>query len=394
MARTGLFSPWIYVLCGLLIMLIVLVFARVASFFEDTGGPVNYAGLAFGPFVGFQAGWLLTLSRAAAFAANAHLLVTYAGWLWPPLLDGAWHTGVVLLVCAVLAVINIVGVRQGLLALFALTVLKLLPLVLLVLLGLGQVNPQIFTGAEVPPMDSLGETMLIVFYAFVGFESAVIPAGEARNARRDIPLALVRTILAITLFYFCIQVVTISVAPEVGGSQTPLADVALLLMGAAGAAVLTLGAVFSIGGNLTASMLSAPRMLYAMAHIGSMPAWFGAVHPRFHTPANAIGFYAVFSIILALSGGFVWLAAMSTVVRLLVYVVSIATLPVLQRRIGEYEGQFRLPGGLLIPVFAVFLSLWLMSHAPLKSWLITAAFMAVGAVVYTLSTTFWYRRPK
>lgn len=385
MARTGLFSPWLYVLCGLLIMLIVLVFARVASFFDDTGGPVTYAGRAFGPFAGFQAGWLLTLSRAAAFAANAHLMVTYAGWLWPPLLDGAWHTGVVLLVCAALAVVNIVGVRQGMAALFALTLLKLLPLVMLVLLGLGQVNPQIFTGAEVPPMDTLGETMLIVFYAFVGFESAVIPAGEARNARRDIPLALVRTILAITLFYFFIQVVTISVAPDVGGSETPLADVALILAGAAGAGLLTLGAVFSISGNLTASMLSAPRMLYAMAHIGSMPAWFGAVHPRFHTPANAIGFYAVFSIVLALSGGFVWLAAMSTVVRLLVYVMSIATLPVLQRRIGEYEGQFRLPGGLLIPALAFLVSLWLMSHAPLKSWLVTAAFMAVGAVVYAFT---------
>jgi amino acid transporter len=384
-ARTGLFSPWLYVLCGLLIMLIVLVFARVASFFDDTGGPVTYAGRAFGPFAGFQAGWLLTLSRAAAFAANAHLMVTYAGWLWPPLLDGAWHTGVVLLVCAALAVVNIVGVRQGMAALFALTLLKLLPLVMLVLLGLGQVNPQIFTGAEVPPMDTLGETMLIVFYAFVGFESAVIPAGEARNARRDIPLALVRTILAITLFYFFIQVVTISVAPDVGGSETPLADVALILAGAAGAGLLTLGAVFSISGNLTASMLSAPRMLYAMAHIGSMPAWFGAVHPRFHTPANAIGFYAVFSIVLALSGGFVWLAAMSTVVRLLVYVMSIATLPVLQRRIGEYEGQFRLPGGLLIPALAFLVSLWLMSHAPLKSWLVTAAFMAVGAVVYAFT---------
>ncbi|MGD2130938.1 MAG: amino acid permease, partial [Lysobacterales bacterium] len=78
----GWFSPWIYVLCGLLIMLIVLVFARVASYFEDTGGPVVYATRAFGPFVGFQAGWLLTLSRAAAFAANTHLLVTYAGWFW------------------------------------------------------------------------------------------------------------------------------------------------------------------------------------------------------------------------------------------------------------------------------------------------------------------------
>jgi amino acid transporter len=132
-------------------------------------------------------------------------------------------------------------------------------------------------------------------------------------------------------------------------------------------------------------MLSAPRMLYAMAHIGSMPAWFGAVHPRLHTPANAIVFYAVFSIALALSGGFVWLAAMSTVVRLLVYVMSIATLPVLHRKIGEYEGQFRLPAGLALPVLAFLVSLWLMSHAPLKSWLVTAGFMAAGAVIYAFT---------
>jgi amino acid transporter len=384
-AQAGLFSPWVFVLCGLLIMLIVLVFARVASYFDDTGGPVTYAGKAFGPFAGFQAGWLLTLSRAAAFAANAHLLVTYAGWFWPPLLDGAWHTINVLAVCVALGAINIVGIRQGMAALFVLTVLKLLPLVLLVLIGLGQANPAIFTGAELPPLASLGETMLIVFYAFVGFESAVIPAGEGRDARRDLPLALVRTILAVTLFYFCIQVVTLSVAPDIGGSETPLADVALLLMGAAGAGVLTLGAVFSISGNLTASMLSAPRMLYAMAHIGSMPAWFGAVHPRFHTPANAIAFYAVFSIALALSGGFVWLAAISTVVRLLVYVLSIATLPVLHRKVGEYEGQFRLPGGYFVPVLALLLSVWLMSHAPLESWLLTGGFMVAGSVVYAFT---------
>jgi len=384
-AETGLFSPWVFVLCGLLIMLIVLVFARVASYFDDTGGPVTYAGKAFGPFAGFQAGWLLTLSRAAAFAANAHLLVTYAGWFWPPLLEGAWHTINVLLVCVALGIINIVGIRQGMAALFALTVLKLLPLVLLVLFGLGHANPDIFTGAEMPPLASLGETMLIVFYAFVGFESAVIPAGEGRDARRDIPLALIRTILAITLFYFCIQVVTISVAPDAGGSRTPLADVALVLMGAAGAGVLTLGAVFSIGGNLTASMLSAPRMLYAMAHIGSMPAWFGAVHSRFQTPANAIAFYAVFSIALALSGGFVWLAAISTVVRLLVYVLSIATLPVLHRKLGERDGQFRLFGGFSIPILALVLSVWLMTHAPLESWLLTGGFMAAGAAVYAFT---------
>ena len=182
-----------------------------------------------------------------------------------------------------------------------------------------------------------------------------------------------------------IQVVTISVDPAASASKTPLADVALLLMGAAGATLLTVGAVFSISGNLTASMLSAPRMLYAMAHIGSMPPWFGAVHPRFHTPANAIGFYAAFSIALALSGGFVWLAAISTVVRLLVYVMCIAALPMLQRKIGEVDGQFRLPGGYLVPALAFLLSLWLMTHAPLKSWGLTAAFMGVGVLVYAIA---------
>ena len=383
--RAGLFSPWIYVACGVLIMAIVFVFARVASYFRDTGGPVTYATRAFGPFVGFQAGWLLTLSRAAAFAANAHLMVTYAGWFWPPLSDGSWHLAAVSAVCVLLTAINMVGVRQGMLAIFALTVLKLLPLLLLVFLGISQTNPEIFTGAEIPRLDSLGETMLIVFYAFVGFESAVIPAGEARNPRRDIPLALVYTILAITVFYFLIQVVTISVAPDIGGSKTPLTDVALILMGTAGATILTLGAVFSISGNLTSSMLSAPRMLYAMSRLGSLPAWFGAIHPRYQTPANAILFYALFSIALALSGGFVFLAVMSTVVRLMVYVMCIATLPVLHRKLGEFEGQFRLVGGMAIPILALVLSLWLMTHASMKSWLATGVFMLLGSVMYLIS---------
>jgi len=383
--RAGLFSPWIYVGCGLLIMAIVLVFARVASYISDTGGPVTYATVAFGPFAGFQAGWLLTLSRAASFAANSHLMVTYAGWFWPPLADGMVHLTAVCGVCVVLMVINVIGLRQGMLALFALTVLKLLPLLLLVVLGISQTNPEIFTGADVPALDSLGETMLIVFYAFVGFESAVIPAGEARNAKRDIPMALVRTILAITVFYFLIQVVTISVAPDIAGSKTPLADVALILMGAAGAAILTLGAVFSISGNLTSSMLSAPRMVYAMGQQGSLPAWFGRVHPRFHTPANAILFYAGFSILLALSGGFVWLAAMSTVVRLMVYVMCISSLPLLHRKLGEYEGQFKLWGGMTIPVLALVVSVWLMTHASMKSWLLTGAFLVAGGVLYLLT---------
>ncbi len=383
--RAGLFSPWLFVICGLLIMLIVLSMSRVASFFRNTGGPVTYATEAFGPFAGFQTGWLLTLARAAAFAANAHLMVTYAGWFWPPLIDSGWHMAAVVAVCVLLTAINFVGVKQGLMALFALTLLKLLPLVLLVFLGISQTNPQIFTGAEIPPLDSLGETALILFYAFVGFESALVPAGEARSPRRDIPMALVKTILAVSVFYFLIQIVTISVAPDIGDSNTPLADVALILMGSAGAAILTLGAVFSISGNLTSSMLSAPRMLYVMGHDGSLPGWFSNVHAKFRTPSNAILSYGLFAILLALSGGFVWLAVISTVVRLLVYIMCVLTLPVLQRKVDEIDGQFRLPGGMTIPLLALLLSLWLMTHVSMQSWLACAGFMAVGSFLYLLT---------
>ena len=382
--RAGLFSPWLFVICGLLIMLVVITLSKVASYFRDTGGPVTYATTAFGPFAGFQTGWLLTLSRAASFAANAHLMVTYAGWFWPPLVDGAWHMAAVAMVCVALTVINVIGVKQGMMALFALTLLKLLPLVLLVFLGISQTNPEIFTGAEIPPLDSLGETALILFYAFVGFESALVPAGEARSPRRDIPRALVKTIFAVAIFYFLIQVVTISVAPDIAGSKTPLADVALILMGSAGAAILTLGAVFSITGNLTSSMLSAPRMVYVMGHDGSLPRWFSIVHQKYRTPANAIMSYGLFAILLSLSGGFVWLAKMATVVRLLVYVMCILTIPFLHRKLGEYEGQFKLPGGMAIPVFALLLSLWLMTHASLQSWMATGGFMLLGSVLYVL----------
>jgi len=179
-----------------------------------------------------------------------------------------------------------------------------------------------------------------------------------------------------------LQAVAVSVDPEIGGSEAPLADVAAMLLGGAGAALIALAAVFSISGNLTASVLSAPRMLYAMGRQGSLPGWFGRVHRRFHTPANAIGSYAVFAALLALSGGFVWLAVISTLVRLMVYVLVIATLPVLQRRGAGEATPFRLPGGYSIPLLAVLLSAWLMSHAPPESWAGMAAFMALGTLIY------------
>ena len=385
-AKSGNFSPWLFLICAVLIMTVVLCFARAASFFRDTGGPIQYAGLAFGPFAGFQTGWLVYIGRLAAIGANISLMVTYAGWFWAPLVSGIGHQVAVAVAFVLLAVFNIIGVRQSMNVVFLFSALKLVPLFLLILLGLTHIQPGILVHVELPVSGTLGETLLILLYAFVGFESAVVPAGEARNPRKDIPRAITFTVLTITAVYFLIQLISVSVLPGLAESKTPLADVAEILMGATGAALLTFGAVFSIGGNCSASMLSAPRMTYALAKMGSLPAWFGAIHPRTRTPFNSIVFYAGLGLVLALSGSFVWLAVVSTLARLLSYILGVAALPVLEKRIEKTEGQFRLRGGYLVPAIALLLCLWLITFASVTAWLTTAAFFALGSVLYLQSS--------
>lgn len=384
-AKSGNFSPWLFLICAVLIMTVVLSFARAASFFRDTGGPIQYASLAFGSFAGFQTGWLVYIGRLAAIGANISLMVTYAGWFWTPLTAGIGHQVAVTAAFILLAIFNIIGVRQSMNVVFLFSALKLVPLFLLILLGLAHIQPEILLTAKLPVSGSLGETILVLLYAFVGFESAVVPAGEARNPRKDIPRAITFTVLTITVVYFLIQMVSVSVFPDLATSKTPLADVAEILMGATGAALLTFGAVFSIGGNCSASMLSAPRMTYALAKMESLPAWFGVVHQRTRTPVNSIVFYAALGLVLALSGSFVWLAVVSTLARLLSYILGVAALPVLEKRIEKTQDQFRLRGGYLVPAVALLLCLWLITFASATAWLTTAVFFALGSLLYLAS---------
>ncbi len=386
-AATGAFSPWLFVIGGVLIFTVVLCFARASSMIRTTGGVIVYATHAFGPFVGFQTGWLAFLSRVASMGANTNLLVTYASWLWAPL-DGTPGRPVALItIFTALIWLNIRGVRNSIGLLYVFTVLKLLPLSLLVLFGLGHIDLQSLTSAEFPEFGVLGESLLLVLYAYVGFEGTVIPAGEGRNPRRELPGAMINTILLIGLIYVMVQLVSMSALPDLAEHQgrAALTDVAGALMGWAGAAILTLGAIFSIAGNLTSSVLSASRMPFALARDGSLPAWLALVHPRRHTPYASILLYGGLGLVLALSGTFIYLAIVSTLVRLLTYMVSIAALPILARTTEDHENRFRLPGGLAIPVVAFLLCLWLVSHATVEAWLWTFMFFAAGSGLYAWS---------
>lgn len=383
-AQAGYFSPWVFVLCGILILSVALTLARAASFFEITGGPVVYTTHAFGRFVGFQTGLLIYVSRVAAIAASANLIVSYAAALWVPLASGFPRLAAIVGYISLATILNAIGVRAGMAVIYVISVLKLAPLLLLMLFGLPSAEWGQVAAAGMPESESLGQTMLVLMYAFIGFEFSLIAAGETRNARAEIPKALVGTVIAISFCYALIQLVVISVGPDLGQSDAPLVEVARRLMGPAGALILGLGVISSVGGGSLTSLLTAPRLTFALSRDGSLPAWLGKVSERSRVPVNSILFCGLFSIGMALSQGFVWLVTLSTFVRLLTYALCIASLPRIERTIPIEEGQFRLPGGLAIPAIGFLLTIWLISHSTAENFLIAGLIIAVGSLVFWL----------
>lgn len=379
---TGLFSPVLFLLCGALMATLMLSFAQAASYFQGTGGPLLYAGTAFGPFVGFQTGWLLYAGRATAIAANANLFATYLGTYVPAVNDGVGRLAVIVGLGTLFAWINVTGVKQGIGAILAISVLKFVPLAVFVLVGLTHVRPAMFADTTVPAFTTLGEAALVVFYAFVGFEGALVPAGESRDPRRDLPKALLVTALGGTLLYVGIQIVSVALTPELATSTRPLVDAAQVFMGAAGVAMLAFAAMASVLGNYASSVLAAPRMTYALAREGTLPAVFARVHPTWQTPHVSILAFIVLGVTLGATGTFTQLAVLSALTRLIGYTSSLAALPRLAKRFGHEPQAMRLPGGFLIPAAGLVICAWLMAQVRFEAVWKTAALMGVGTALY------------
>ncbi len=383
-ALAGDFSPWLFVLCALLIAPIILCFAELSSAFGNTGGPVLYARCAFGSFVGFQAGWAFYIARLTAFAANLNLLVVSVGHFWPVANDPLVRLGLLAAVSAALAWVNIVGARAAMASLGALTLLKLLPLLLLAAYGLSQVDARVVSAA--PPAAELGAGLLLVIYAYVGFESSVVPAGEARNPQRDMPRALLGALLVAAALYALIQFAAQSLVPNLASVERPLLAAGEAWLGPLGAGLVALGILASVGGNLLGSMFSTARISYRLGLDGQLPDWFAKVHPRHLTPTNSILAYAVAAFALAASGSFVWLAVISVLTRLLLYLTCIASMPAVRRQAGAAQA-LRLPGNWLLPVIAVCVCLGLLTQVDGRAVAATAVLLAIGSLLYA-----WARR--
>ena len=385
--KAGILSPWLFLAGGLLITTVVLTYSELASYFRESGGPVLYASTAFGSLAGFTAGWFLYLSRMAAFAANSTVMAIYLGGIWPWFAQGPGRALVIVAVTVALTWANYVGVRDGVRTIGVFTLFKILPLLLLILVGLPHVAGETLLPVSLPTVEDPGATMLLLIYAFVGFEAGTITAGETSRPRYTIPRALVGTVVATGIFYFLIVLVYVSVFPATGKEQATLVDIGYVLAGAVGAVAITVAAVFSIGGNLASIMLTVPRLTFALSQERMLPGWFGRVHDRYKTPGNSIVFLGALSMAFALTGTFEKLAVASSLMRLIVYLLCIAALPMVRRAADEEARarSYRLRGGYTLPVVAFVLCVWIAAQSNWASLRLTGILFAAGLILYTVT---------
>jgi amino acid transporter len=382
-ALIGSYSLIAFVVCALVVTLIVLCFAEVGSRFDETGGPYLYAREAFGPTVGFEVGWLIWLARLTAFAANCNLLVSYLGFFWAPANSRAPRAMIITGVVLFLTALNIFGVRQAAIASNLFTVGKLIPILAFIAAGLFFLNPHSFALGARPSAGAFSQSVLLLIYAFTGFEMASIPAGEIRNPQKHLPRALLIAIAVVACTYILIQIVCIGTLPELASSQKPLADAAQRFMGTAGAAIISAGAIISIAGNLNIVLLSGSRVPFAIAEQRQLPSVFAAVHRRFFTPHIAILVTAGVMLVLTLKSSFVAALTISAIARLVTYAVTCAALPVLRGRADVPMPAFKVRGGPIIAVAALILAVWLLANSTLREALTAVIAGAVGMVIYS-----------
>src|SRR5216683_2769582 len=328
-------------IAGAAMGVIIACFAEVASQFSEAGGPYLYARTAFGRLTGILVGWMLYLAQTAAPAANANLFVIYLAEFWPAAKE-PWPRFVILTVLVgLLALINARGARQGTAVSNVFTVAKILPLLMVVSAGAAVtiIHPAPWGAASPMPASVWMKAMVLLIFAYGGFESALAPMSEAKNPGRDAAFALFVALVAVY-------------------------------------------------GYLGAKLLGMPRVTFALAKGGDLPQVFAAVSPRFHTPWFSILFYAAAVWGLAIVGTFTWNVTLSVVARLFYYAVVCAAVIALRRKHPQ-AARFRLPGGPVLAVLGIGIALVLATQVDLSKSVILAA--TVGAA---LLNWLWARRAR
>jgi amino acid transporter len=378
----GPWSPMAVLLAGCSIFIVILCFAEVGSRFEDVGGPYLYSREAFGPAVGFQIGWLQIWSRLFAGAAALNILVAYLGLASTPRVRAFTMTALMVIVTA----INITGVRKAAWTVNVFTIAKLVPLVLLIFLGVFHLQREVFaTQTVVTP--NWPEAILLLVFAYGGFESGVVAASEARNPKGDTAFALISSMTIVMIVYGSTQLAVVGVLPNAAATTTPIASALREMLGGAGFTIGSVAVAVSVYGWLTGFALQTPRIVFSMAERGEMPSFLASVHHRFRTPHAAILANSVVVLVLGLYSSFGQAATFGAIARLCVLASTCGALILLRTRLRD-PAPFQLPYGRVLAVAGIAFCAWLLVTRSFTQMWILLAIMAAGAAIYQLTVRF------
>ncbi len=351
-ALAGPATGWVVAATALLATAAALCLAELGSRFETTGGPVEYCRAAFGPTAGFAIGWL---SWTATVLAAASLLNLFADLLAPQA-----RVPILVIVGAGLTLMTMAGVGRSSAVSAGLAALKFVLLAAVALAGLAAHAAPALPPAAPPHLSS---AILLLFFAFVGFERPTAVAGEVTNARRAVPFALIGGMVLVTLVYAGIIAACLRGVPDLSSSKGPVAALAARLFGANVAAMVNGAAALIVLGTLASQWITAPRLILALAEDGQLPGMLGRINARRHTPDPAILATGIVAILLAVEGSFVGALAASSASRLLIFIACAAALLRLRRREDAPPARFRLPAGPVVASFVILACIILLAMA-------------------------------
>jgi len=386
-AGLGPAAPLAYLVCAVLMALIVFCFASAGSRVSLTGGLYAYIEIAFGPSVGFVCGVLYWLMALFAVASVASAFAASVGVLWPAVATMTGRAAVLLALFALLACVNVRGVTPGVKLVEMVTVAKLVPLIVLVGAGVWFVHADYLKWTAAPPLSQVGRTAIVLIYAFLGVEVALVPSGEIRDPAKTIPRAVFLALAVTTTLYLAIQAVAQGLlGPSMASySAAPLAEATARVLGPSGRLLVLGGATISMFGYVSGDMLGTPRVLFAFGRDGVLPAVLARVHPRFLTPHVAILTHAAVVAVLAATSSFTQLVVVGNIAGLSLYLVAVAASYELQRRDVHIGGvPFVMPGGPAVPILAGAVILWLLSQATRREFAVEAAVLLLAAGFHAL----------
>ncbi len=374
-----------YVFCGLLMAMIMLCFAEAGSKVTNTGGPYTYIETAFGDYAGFVAGIFAVGSNLFADAAVSNALVNVVAAAYP-IFENGWPRFLFLFILFYgLVYINVIGLKQGIGLVKFNTIIKLIPLLLLIFIGFKDVSISNLYFQHMPSIKTLGETSLILFFAFQGCETGIIVGGEVINPKRNIPRAILISIVTVVIVYALIQTVSQGVLGDAlpNFKAAPLAETARVVFGPFGYMLLIVGAVISMFGYMSGTILNSPRIVYALARDKVIPInALSRIHKSFATPHIAIIIYATIGFILAVTGSFEQLVIIATSAMLILYLGVALSVIKLRNSKEEYPGGFKIPGGWTVPILAIAIILYFLSSLSANEMIGTAIVIGVLTIIF------------